>query len=92
MQMSEQLWTYRPGVIVTADLNGFSVEAKDGSIGSVLEATYEAGASYIVVKAGPWIYGDRVLVPAGLVQEIDIDDRKVLLRLTRDEIMGAAAA
>jgi ribosomal 30S subunit maturation factor RimM len=92
MQMSEQLWTYRPRVVVTADLNGFSVEAKDGSIGSVLEATHEAGASYIVVKAGPWIYGDRVLIPAGLVQEIDVEDRKVLLRLTRDEIRGAAAA
>ena len=90
--MSEQLWTYRPGVAVTVDLNGFSVEAKDGSIGSVREATYEAGASYIVVNAGPWIDGNRSLIPAGLVQEIDVEDRKVFLRLTTDEIRGAAAA
>ena len=89
--MSEQLWTYRPEVGVAADLNGFSVEAKDGSIGSVREATYDAGASYIVVNAGSWISGNRVLIPACLVQEIDVDDRKVLLRLTRDEIRGAAA-
>ena len=90
--MSEQLWTYRPGLQGTVDLDGFSVEAKDGSIGSVREATYEAGASYIVVEAGPSIYGDRVLIPAGLIQEIDVEDRTVLLRLTRDEIRGAAAA
>jgi hypothetical protein len=92
MQMSEQLWTYRPGVTVTTDLNGFGVEAKDGSIGSVLEATYDAGASYIVVDPGPRSYGNGVLIPAGLVEGIDVDDRKVLLRLTRDEIWGAAAA
>ena len=89
--MSEQLWTYRPEVGVTADLNGFSVEAKDGSIGTVREATYAPAASYIVVNTGPWIYGKRVLIPAGVVQEIDVEDRTVLLRLTRDEIRGAAA-
>ena len=89
--MSEQLWTYGPEVGVSADLDGFSVEAKDGSIGLVQEATYDAGASYIVVSAGPWTYGKRVLIPAGVVQEIDVDDRRVQLRLTRDEIRGTAA-
>jgi hypothetical protein len=34
------------------DLNGFNVEASDGKIGKVDEATHEAGGSFIVVDTG----------------------------------------
>ncbi len=54
-------WTYGNaetlGVDATRnlDLTGFSVEATDGGIGKVDEATYETSRSYIVVDTGPWI-------------------------------------
>ena len=41
------------------DLTGYSVEASDGSIGKVDEATYDAGSSRVVVDTGPWISGKR---------------------------------
>ena len=41
------------------DVAGYSVEALDGGIGKVDEATYDVGSSYIVVDTGPWILGKK---------------------------------
>ena len=49
--------------IGTTDLTGYEVEATDGGIGSVDEATNDVGGSYIVVDTGPWIFGKKVLLP-----------------------------
>ena len=58
-------WSYREQSGLTAqggaNLVGYSVEATDGSIGKVDEATNEVGSSYIVVDTGPWIFGKKVL-------------------------------
>ena len=35
------------------DIKGFDVEATDGSIGKINEATYSVGSSYIVIGYGP---------------------------------------
>ena len=87
-------WTYRrdAGVSVhRADLAGFAVEAADGSIGTVERATYEVGASYVVVDTGPWIFGGRLMLPAGIVSRVDRNVRTVHVDRTRDEIKGAPA-
>jgi hypothetical protein len=70
-------------------LDGFKVVATDGEIGKVDEATYDVGTSYIVVDTGPWIFGRKVLLPAGVIQEIDLDTERVLLRLTKEQIKNA---
>ena len=84
-------WTYGDtdtlGVDPTRmDLTGFSVEATDGSIGKVDEATYETSRSYIVVDTGPWIFGKKVLLPAGVVERIDLDSESVFVNRAKDEI------
>jgi hypothetical protein len=71
------------------DLTGFSVEATDGGIGKVDEATYETSRSYIVVDTGPWIFGKKVLLPAGVVQRVDLDSETVFVNRTKDEIKNA---
>ena len=48
------------------DLSGYHVEALDGSIGKIDEATYEVGKSFIIVDTGPWIFGRKVMLPAGV--------------------------
>ena len=48
------------------DITGYKVEALDGSIGKVDRATYQTKGSYIVVDTGPWIFGKKVLLPAGV--------------------------
>jgi hypothetical protein len=69
-----------------AGLAGYDVEATDGSIGSIDEATYDVGSACLVVDTGPWIFGRKVLLPAGTVQRVDHDDRKVYVDRTKDQI------
>jgi hypothetical protein len=69
-----------------ADLVGYHVEATDGGIGSVDEASDEVGGVYLVVDTGPWIFGRKVLLPAGTVQRVDHDERKVYVDRTKDQI------
>jgi hypothetical protein len=73
----------------TSDLTGFSVEARDGGIGKVDEATYDVGGSYIIVDTGPWIFGKKVMLPAGLVENVDLDTETVYVGRTKDEIKSA---
>jgi len=78
------------GVYATRmDLSGFSVEATDGSIGKVAEATYEPGSSFIVVDTGPWIFGRKVLLPAAVVERIDLDLETIFVNRTKAEIKNS---
>lgn len=70
-------------------LTDYRIEARDGEIGKVDEATYDVGSSYIVVDTGPWIFGRKVLLPAGLVSAIDHEDQRVLVDRTREQIKNA---
>jgi hypothetical protein len=69
-----------------ADLSGYKVEATDGSIGAIDEASYEVGSAYVVVDTGPWIFGRKVLLPAGTIDRIDHADRRVYVDQTKDQI------
>jgi hypothetical protein len=70
----------------STDLAGYDVEATDGGIGSIDEATYEVGSACLVVDTGPWIFGRKVLLPAGTVQRVDHAERKVYVDRTKDQI------
>ena len=87
--MSTDLWTHRDTTIGTMDLTGFGVEAIDGSIGKIDEATNEVGGSYIVVDTGPWIFGNKVLLPAGVIDRVDAESGTVYVSRTKDEIKNA---
>ena len=83
------IWTYTENSWSTADLTGFKVEAQDGGIGKVDEASNEVGSSYIVVDTGPWIFGKKVLLPAGVLQNVDLDTETIYVDRTKDEIKNA---
>ena len=68
------------------DITGYKVEALDGSIGKVDRATYQTNGSYIVVDTGPWIFGKKVVLPAGVLDSIDRDEATVFVHRTKDEI------
>ena len=94
-QTTTDPWTYRDADVLGAevargmDLVGFSVEATDGGIGKIDEATYDASRSYIVVDTGPWIFGKKVMLPAGVIRGIDEDDKRVYVNRTKEEIKKA---
>jgi hypothetical protein len=83
------LWTYptveeRPD-IVGGDVVGFEVQASDGYVGTVSDATDEVGASYIVVDTGD----KKVMIPAGVIERIDAGGGRVFLLLTKEQVKNA---
>ncbi len=86
--MMNDLWTFNRNVD-TKELQGFHIEARDGSIGKIDELTDEVGRSLVVVDTGPWILGRKVVIPAGAIETIDLNENKVHVALTKDQIKNA---
>jgi hypothetical protein len=84
-----EMWRYTIETPPNIDLTGFKVEAVDGEIGKVDEATNELAGSYVIVDTGPWIFGKRVMIPAGVVRDIDPDTQTIFVNRTKDEIKNA---
>ncbi|MGC5306869.1 PRC-barrel domain containing protein [Micromonospora zamorensis] len=83
-------WRYRDQAgVADADLVGYKVEATDGGIGKIDSASHEVDGSYLVVDTGPWIFGKKVMLPAGTVNQVDHDQRTVSVDRTRDQIKAA---
>ena len=93
--MELDVWTYREERLLGSDptqgidLTGFEVEALDGKIGKVDEATNEVAGSYLIVDTGPWIFGKKVMLPAGVISRIDTDDERVYVNRMKDQIKNA---
>ena len=84
------IWTFRTAEpLGDIDVTGYSVEATDGGIGKIDEATYEVGGSFLVVDTGPWIFGKKVLLPAGVVDRVDPESETVYVSRSKDEIKSA---
>ena len=72
------------------DLTDFDVESNYGEhIGKVDEATYETGISYLVVDTGHWIFGKRRMLPAGVVERVDPEAKKVFISMTKHQVKEA---
>jgi len=91
------IYSYEIGILVPVsdsgvlpDVTGFDVEAIDGHIGHVDEATYEQSASCLVVDTGFWIFGKKRMIPARAVQRVEVEDKKVYVNMTKEQIKGAA--
>jgi len=83
------MWAYRETTWTQMDLAGYSVEAIDGSIGKVDEASNDVGGSFVVVDTGPWIFGKKTMLPAGVIQDVDLDAQTVFVNRTKDQIKNA---
>ena len=89
METRTDIWTFREERLGQTDLTGFEIEALDGSIGKIDEATNDVGNSYVIVDTGPWIFGKKVMLPASVIEDVDLDAQKVHVRRTKDEIKNA---
>ncbi|HEX5799825.1 MAG TPA: PRC-barrel domain-containing protein [Gaiellaceae bacterium] len=84
------VWTFATDPALRgAELIGFSVEAIDGGIGKIDEATEETGRAHLIVDTGPWIFGKKVMLPAGVVDRVDLDSETVFVNRSKDEIKNA---
>ena len=92
MHSTLDVWVFRPEIepeLSTRSVVGYGVEAIDGSIGKVDDATMDVSASYIVVDTGPWILGKKVMLPAGVIRDVDHDDEKIFVHRTKEQIKNA---
>lgn len=87
----ESLWTYAEevGEGLVGSMAGFTVEAPDGTVGTVDRQSDDAGRAHLVVDTGMWVFGESVLVPAGIVIAIDPCGGAIRVGVTRDEIKNA---
>jgi hypothetical protein len=83
--MRMELWEFRSS-IPTRELTGFDVEARDGGIGKIDDSTQEVGSAAVVVDTGPWIFGRKVVIPAGAIERVDTNEKNVYVSMTKDQI------
>lgn len=84
---NERLWSFPEGMLGPDDsIKDFQVEASDGHAGKVSWASYAPGESYLVVSHMHQLHEVHHVVPAGAVETIDKDERRVSLRLSREDV------
>ena len=84
------VWAYRDAAWTrNQGLVGYDVEATDGSIGKVDQATYDSSDAFVVVDTGFWIFGKKRLIPAGAIVSVDQEAKTVRVAMTKDEIKSA---
>jgi PRC-barrel domain len=78
----------------TSYLRGFHLIATDGEIGHVDDLLFDESWSirWLVVDISNWIGGKSVLVPVEAVEQIDSPGKKILVRMTRDDIKKSRPA
>jgi hypothetical protein len=86
--MAVDIWNFRM-TVEDADLTNYRVEAVDGEIGKVDEASYEAGEDALIVDTGPLVFGRKVFLPVGTIERVDGDEEKIYVDLTKEEIKHA---
>ncbi|MFD3696145.1 PRC-barrel domain containing protein [Streptomyces sp. NPDC058646] len=86
--MGSPIWAFADssGHAPGMDLVGFKVEASDGAIGKIDKHSEDVDRSYVVVDTGPWIFGRRVMIPAGLITRVELQEEAVHLSCTRQQV------
>jgi hypothetical protein len=72
----------------TSKVQGFHLHATDGEIGHVDDFLFdeECAIRYLVVDTKNFIGGKWVLISTAAVEEIDSENKRIAVNLTRDEI------
>ncbi|SEK46966.1 hypothetical protein [Streptacidiphilus jiangxiensis] len=85
------IWGYGPASRYSSgmDLTGYKVEARDGHVGKVDDATDEVGSAFVVVNCKPWLIGKHVMLPAGTITVVDAGEETIHVNRTKDEIKNA---
>jgi Protein of unknown function (DUF2795) len=85
-----ELWRFHDQALGRIDVRGFEVRARDGSIGTVARAVEGTAGGYLVVDPGSAMpLGRQLLVPAGLVEEVDTERRRISVQVDREQAMDA---
>ena len=90
IRLATEIWTYQDRRLSELDLSGFQVETRDGVVGRVDRATKDVSGSYLVIDPGASMpLGRRLLVPAGIVDTVDMNDRRIFVDASRNDLLSA---
>jgi hypothetical protein len=84
-------WNFRPDVAVEvqgAKLAGYKVEAIDGQVGTVDTSSLDPDDSYLVLSTGR-LLGKKLHLPAGTVNHVDRNERRIYVDRSKAQIKGA---
>jgi hypothetical protein len=87
--LRSEIWGFRDVALGGVGLVGFEVEATDGPVGKVDDATNELTGGLLVVDTGSRIFGRKVVVPPDLVARVDAGNGVIFLERGKKEIEDA---
>jgi PRC-barrel domain len=70
-------------------LKGFSIEASDGRIGTVVDFLFDDRSwkvLWLVVDAGHWLQGRKVLIDPSAISLVGLDHERIEMKLTRAQV------
>ena len=87
---TKELWSFRDQAVARVDLTGFELQALDGSLGTVAQAIEGSDGGYLIIDPGVAMpLGRQVFVPVGLIEKVDVDNKRVSVRAEREQIRSA---
>jgi hypothetical protein len=88
--MSVEIWSFtiESGVDPTAQTEPDRLQSRRGGRQHLQDRSghVDTGSSQIVVDPGPWILGEKVVLPAGVIGRVDPSDEAVFVNRTKDQI------
>ena len=87
---TKELWSFRDQAVARVDLKGFELQALDGSLGTVAQAIEGSDGGYLIIDPGVAMpLGRQVFVPVGLIEKVDVDNKRVSVRAECEQIRSA---
>ncbi len=77
---------------VVSNLKGFTIEAKDGSLGTVSDFLFDDTTwkmRWVVVDTGRWLTGRKVLIHPSSISHADYERRELSVTLTKAQVEGS---
>ena len=74
---------------IVSKLKGYSIEAKDGTIGTASDFLFDDSSlkvRWLVVDTGNWLPGRQVLLPPSALADVNHMGRQFSVRLTRQQV------
>jgi sporulation protein YlmC with PRC-barrel domain len=74
------------------DLHGYTIQATDGDMGEVYEFYFDDETwtvRYLVVETGTWLSGRRVLISPAVLGQPDMEDERLPVALTREQVRSS---
>ena len=72
------------------DLTGFRVETPDGEVGTIDSAASDSEGGFLVLDPEPHFFAKKLVLPAEVVEKVDVDARTVRVSWTKEQLKDAA--